>query len=89
MAVFCIAANRLRDLSPPPHFGTISRCSQQFADTSVGLHGRMRHVMDTVQGGLGHGLINAQPKADLPEPDLLRSIRLFGEKVIPALREPF
>ena len=51
----------------------------------------MRHVMDTVQGGLGHGLINAQPKADLPEPDLLRSIRLFGEKVIPALRdyEPF
>ena len=24
---------------------------------------------------------------DLPEPDLLRSIRLFGEKVIPALRE--
>jgi alkanesulfonate monooxygenase SsuD/methylene tetrahydromethanopterin reductase-like flavin-dependent oxidoreductase (luciferase family) len=29
--------------------------------------------------------------ADLPEDDLLRSIRLFGEKVIPALRgyEPF
>ena len=29
--------------------------------------------------------------ADLPEGDLLRSIRLFGEKVIPALRgyEPF
>jgi alkanesulfonate monooxygenase SsuD/methylene tetrahydromethanopterin reductase-like flavin-dependent oxidoreductase (luciferase family) len=29
--------------------------------------------------------------ADLPEPDLMRSIRLFGEKVIPALRqlEPF
>jgi alkanesulfonate monooxygenase SsuD/methylene tetrahydromethanopterin reductase-like flavin-dependent oxidoreductase (luciferase family) len=25
--------------------------------------------------------------ADLPEPDLMRSIRLFGEKVIPALRE--
>ena len=29
--------------------------------------------------------------SDLPEPDLLRSIRLFGEKVIPELRgyEPF
>ena len=29
--------------------------------------------------------------ADLPEPELMRSIRLFGEKVIPALRdyEPF
>ena len=29
--------------------------------------------------------------ADLPEADLMRSIRLFGEKVIPALRgyEPF
>ena len=28
---------------------------------------------------------------DLPEEDLMRSIRLFGEKVIPALRdfEPF
>jgi alkanesulfonate monooxygenase SsuD/methylene tetrahydromethanopterin reductase-like flavin-dependent oxidoreductase (luciferase family) len=25
--------------------------------------------------------------SDLPERDLLRSIRLFGEKVIPALRE--
>jgi alkanesulfonate monooxygenase SsuD/methylene tetrahydromethanopterin reductase-like flavin-dependent oxidoreductase (luciferase family) len=25
--------------------------------------------------------------ADLPEPELMRSIRLFGEKVIPALRE--
>jgi len=31
----------------------------------------------------------AQP--DLPEPELMRSILLFGEKVIPALRayEPF
>ena len=29
--------------------------------------------------------------ADLPEADLMRSIRLFGERVIPALRgyEPF
>ena len=29
--------------------------------------------------------------ADLPEADLMRSIRLFGEQVIPALRdfEPF
>ena len=29
--------------------------------------------------------------SDLPESDLMRSIRLFGEKVIPALRayEPF
>ena len=29
--------------------------------------------------------------SDLPEADLMRSIRLFGEKVIPALRdyEPF
>ena len=29
--------------------------------------------------------------ADLPEADLMRSIRLFGEKVMPALRdyEPF
>jgi alkanesulfonate monooxygenase SsuD/methylene tetrahydromethanopterin reductase-like flavin-dependent oxidoreductase (luciferase family) len=29
--------------------------------------------------------------SDLPEPDLMRSIRLFGEMVIPALRgyEPF
>ena len=29
--------------------------------------------------------------ADLPEDDLMRSIRLFGEKVMPALRdyEPF
>ena len=45
------------------------------ADTSVGLHGRMRDVMDAVQGGLGHGLINAQPKADLHEPP---NVRFWG-----------
>jgi hypothetical protein len=28
----------------------------------------MLDVMDAIQGGLGHGLINAQPKADLHEP---------------------
>jgi hypothetical protein len=41
----------------------------------------MRHVMDAVQGGLGYGLINAQPKADLHEPPNVRfSNRPFGVK---------
>jgi hypothetical protein len=31
--------------------------------------------MDAVQGGLGHGLINAQPKADLHEQPNVRFVQ--------------
>src|SRR5450759_342205 len=43
------------------------------------------------QAGLFNVLMGEFNFSDLPEADLLRSIRLFGEKVIPALRdyEPF
>ena len=43
------------------------------------------------QSGLFNTFMGEFNFADLPEPDLMRSIRLFGEKVMPALRdyEPF
>jgi len=45
----------------------------------------------TAEAGLYNVFLGEFNFADLPEPDLMRSIRLFGEKVIPALRpfEPF
>jgi hypothetical protein len=43
------------------------------------------------QSGLFNTFMGEFNFSDLPESDLMRSIRLFGEKVIPALRayEPF
>jgi alkanesulfonate monooxygenase SsuD/methylene tetrahydromethanopterin reductase-like flavin-dependent oxidoreductase (luciferase family) len=43
------------------------------------------------QAGLFNVLMGEFNFSDLPETDLMRSIQLFGEKVIPALRgyEPF
>jgi hypothetical protein len=43
------------------------------------------------QSGLFNTFMGEFNFSDLPEPDLMRSIRLCGEKVIPALRgyEPF
>jgi alkanesulfonate monooxygenase SsuD/methylene tetrahydromethanopterin reductase-like flavin-dependent oxidoreductase (luciferase family) len=43
------------------------------------------------QAGLFNVFMGEFNFSDLPEDDLMRSIRLFGEKVIPALRgyEPF
>ena len=52
-------------------------------------------VAAKIRGAAENGLFNVFMGefnfADLPEADLMRSIRLFGEKVIPALRgfEPF
>jgi alkanesulfonate monooxygenase SsuD/methylene tetrahydromethanopterin reductase-like flavin-dependent oxidoreductase (luciferase family) len=45
----------------------------------------------TAQAGLYNVFMGEFNFSDLPEADLMRSIRLFGEKVIPALRsfEPF
>ena len=49
---------------------------------------KIRAAAETVLFNMFMGEFNF---ADLPEAELLRSIRLFGDKVIPALRnyEPF
>ncbi len=48
-------------------------------------------VRKAAKSGLFNVLMAELNFSDLPEADLMRSIRLFGEKVIPALRrdEPF
>ena len=48
-------------------------------------------IRAAAQAGLFNTFMGEFNFADLPETDLLRSIQLFGEKVIPALRdfEPF
>jgi alkanesulfonate monooxygenase SsuD/methylene tetrahydromethanopterin reductase-like flavin-dependent oxidoreductase (luciferase family) len=48
-------------------------------------------IRATAQAGLYNVIMGEFNFSDLPEADLMRSIRLFGEKVIPALRgyEPF
>ncbi len=43
-------------------------------------------IRAAAQAGLFNTFMCEFNFADLPESDLLRSIRLFGEKVIPALR---
>jgi alkanesulfonate monooxygenase SsuD/methylene tetrahydromethanopterin reductase-like flavin-dependent oxidoreductase (luciferase family) len=50
-----------------------------------------KKIHAAAQAGLFNVLMGEFNYSDLPEADLLRSIRLFGEKVIPALRdyEPF
>jgi alkanesulfonate monooxygenase SsuD/methylene tetrahydromethanopterin reductase-like flavin-dependent oxidoreductase (luciferase family) len=50
-----------------------------------------RKIHATAQAGLFNVFMGEFNFSDLPEPDLMRSIRLFGENVIPALRayEPF
>jgi alkanesulfonate monooxygenase SsuD/methylene tetrahydromethanopterin reductase-like flavin-dependent oxidoreductase (luciferase family) len=50
-----------------------------------------KKIHAAAQAGLFNVLMGEFNYSDLPEGDLLRSIRLFGEKVIPALRdyEPF
>ena len=57
--------------------------------------GSVETVTQKIRAAAEHGLFNTFMGefnfADLPEPDLMRSIRLFGEEVMPALRayEPF
>ncbi|MGH7075986.1 MAG: LLM class flavin-dependent oxidoreductase [Stellaceae bacterium] len=50
-----------------------------------------RKLYEAAQSGLFNSFFGEFNFSDLPEADLMRSIRLFGEKVIPALRqfEPF
>src|SRR5262249_30033947 len=50
-----------------------------------------RKIHATAQAGLFNVFLCEFILSDLPEADLMRSIRLFGEKVVPALRsfEPF
>jgi alkanesulfonate monooxygenase SsuD/methylene tetrahydromethanopterin reductase-like flavin-dependent oxidoreductase (luciferase family) len=50
-----------------------------------------KKIHDAAQSGLFNTFMGEFNFSDLPERDLMRSIRLFGEKVIPALRgyEPF
>jgi len=50
-----------------------------------------KKIHATAQAGLFNVFMGEFNFSDLPEADLMRSIRLFGEKVIPALRsfEPF
>ena len=50
-----------------------------------------RKLRAAAENGLFNVFLGEFNFSDLPEPDLMRSIRLFGEKVIPALRdyEPF
>ena len=57
--------------------------------------GSPKTVTEKIRAAAESGLFNVFMGefnfSDLPEPELMRSIRLFGEKVIPALRgyEPF
>jgi alkanesulfonate monooxygenase SsuD/methylene tetrahydromethanopterin reductase-like flavin-dependent oxidoreductase (luciferase family) len=44
-------------------------------------------IRAAAQAGMFNTFMGEFNFSDLPEPDLLRSIRLFGEQVIPALRE--
>jgi alkanesulfonate monooxygenase SsuD/methylene tetrahydromethanopterin reductase-like flavin-dependent oxidoreductase (luciferase family) len=48
-------------------------------------------IHNAAQAGLSNVFLGEFNFSDLPESDLMRSIRLFGEKVVPALRgyEPF
>jgi alkanesulfonate monooxygenase SsuD/methylene tetrahydromethanopterin reductase-like flavin-dependent oxidoreductase (luciferase family) len=46
-----------------------------------------KKIRATAQAGMFNTIMGEFNFSDLPEPDLMRSIRLFGEKVIPALRE--
>ena len=48
-------------------------------------------IQAAAQAGVFNVFMGEFNFSDLPEDDLMRSIRLFGEKVIPALRgyEPF
>jgi alkanesulfonate monooxygenase SsuD/methylene tetrahydromethanopterin reductase-like flavin-dependent oxidoreductase (luciferase family) len=50
-----------------------------------------RKLRDAAAEGFFNTFMGEFNFTDLPEPDLMRSIQLFGEKVIPALRdyEPF
>jgi alkanesulfonate monooxygenase SsuD/methylene tetrahydromethanopterin reductase-like flavin-dependent oxidoreductase (luciferase family) len=50
-----------------------------------------RKIRAAAQGGLFNVFMGEFNFSDLPEPELMRSIRLFGERVIPALCsfEPF
>jgi alkanesulfonate monooxygenase SsuD/methylene tetrahydromethanopterin reductase-like flavin-dependent oxidoreductase (luciferase family) len=50
-----------------------------------------KKIHGAAQSGLFNTFMGEFNFSDLPESDLMRSIRLFGEKVIPALRayEPF
>jgi hypothetical protein len=50
-----------------------------------------RKLQAAASAGLFNTFLGEFNFSDLPEADLMRSIRLFGEKVIPALRayEPF
>jgi len=50
-----------------------------------------RKIQAAAQSGLFNVFMGEFNFSDLPEDDLMRSIRLFGEEVIPALRgyEPF
>ena len=50
-----------------------------------------RKIQAAAESGLFNTFMGEFNFSDLPESDLMRSIRLFGEKVIPALRayEPF
>ena len=50
-----------------------------------------RQIATAARDGVFNVFMGEFNFADLPEPDLMRSIRLFGEQVIPALRqyEPF
>jgi alkanesulfonate monooxygenase SsuD/methylene tetrahydromethanopterin reductase-like flavin-dependent oxidoreductase (luciferase family) len=46
-----------------------------------------RKIRGAAQSGMFNTFMGEFNFSDLPEADLIRSIRLFGEKVIPALRE--
>ena len=46
-----------------------------------------RKIRSAAQSGMFNTFMGEFNFSNLPEPDLMRSIRLFGEKVIPALRE--
>jgi alkanesulfonate monooxygenase SsuD/methylene tetrahydromethanopterin reductase-like flavin-dependent oxidoreductase (luciferase family) len=50
-----------------------------------------RKIQAAAQAGLFNVFMGEFNFSDLPEDDLMRSIRLFGEKVVPGLRgyEPF
>src|ERR1019366_8801583 len=74
MAAFCIAANWFHNLSPFAQFRH-DLALQPKNPPSVGLHGRMRHVMDADRGVFGRGPINGPSNTGLHEPP---NVRFWG-----------
>ena len=79
------ASEIMANLFDPDYLRRTSSCSSARQKPS------RKKIQPAAEAGLFNVFMGEFNFSDLPESDLMRSIRLFGEKVIPALRghEPF